>query len=260
MRSSLRLPLLASLLIALGGLALVAGCPVRVNDDTAVAPASSASPDVVLRAYDVPEAYASEVLSLSRSLLHRGKDVAPAGTAALGPGGQLLVAAPASFHSGMRDVVERLAKSPPPAPKALTFDYWVVAGAPGEPSSTIASPEIEDAVGAIQKTQGPMRLRLLERLRAKSVSGERARVQGASVEVSQEATVQGDHIIADLDLLRTRGGGRFQGRVNIAPGKTLVLGQAGAEMFEGEPFADERQQGQPRPTATLFYIVRATAE
>ena len=60
-------------------------------------------------------------------LLYKGQNVARAGNAESGPGGLLLVTAPAGIHPGVEQIVARLKEKAPAPPATVEITYWAVA-------------------------------------------------------------------------------------------------------------------------------------
>lgn len=224
---------------------------------------STTTEDLLMKAYDVPAEHAAELQGIVSSLLWSGKDAPRKGAAALAPSGQLLVSAPAGFHPGIADVIGRLRSGDVKAPPTVALDYWVVVGLPStEPTKgSDVSPEIADVVDALQKSQGPMKLAVLERLRAASQSGSNARMDGQFVFVEQTASLHGDKVVAQV---RVRGQATTAGldaRVEVPLGQTVVLGQAGTELRGQPPEVFLDASGRPLPgNLTAFYVLRASVD
>ncbi len=206
-----------------------------------------------LKIYQVPAAYRAEAGGIIRALLRRGKE-APLGSVAVGPTGQLLVTAPASFHPGVAQFVARLHSEKPKPVASVALSYWVLVGVPSQKATPAAQmePALGPVVEAIQKANGSMSFRLLERLRLSSVSGESAQTKGAVVHVRQTATAYDDRVLAELEIRPGRSS-KLETRVQFPAGKTVVLGHAGLHKDLAEELFPEGVEG----LATVFYVVRA---
>lgn len=245
---SLALPLTLSFLTA-----CQLGAPVA---SAALTPADA---DLELRSYDVPRAYSAELSNVVGSLLYRGKDT-KAGSVALSPGGQLLVAAPASFHKGVEQMVARLKDAPVSAPPAVEMSYWIVLGRPASEAKLpdSASDEVLPALKQLLATQGPMELAFLDQLKLRSSSGDHADVESPRLAITQNVTLVDDKVLADVRLNHQRGHGKVRARTQLETDKLLVLAEAGYEALPGDPFFDASRKGSdPAEPITAFYILRA---
>jgi len=210
----------------------------------------SSGPPLELRSYTVPAEYASEVNSVINSLL-------PNTRAKIGPGGVLLVAAPASVQKGVQEMLDDLAKNRPGPPPVVSLTYWAVVGRPAkEPSWPSSLNEIAPALKAVSASETALSFSLLQRLTLPSLSGERATLSGGRLTIKQVATARQDGVLAQIDLnLVSVSAGRSSSslttKVQIGLDKLLVLGQAGL-LGEGE--------SQGGVEASVFYIVRARVE
>lgn len=222
------------------------------------APATVASDELVLKAYQVPTPYGPELAGIVRSLLQRGAEK-PAGNVAISPSGELLVAAPGAFHPGIAQFLSGLSKATPAPPPTIRIDYWAVVGKrSAKPEADPALAEIGSVVDALTKAQGAFALDLLEKVSVSSLSGERAQQEGARATVSQTATSYADSIIADLDLY-VMGSNTLRTRVRIPLNKTIVLGQADFSTKSQTVMAMEQggKTNAPPAEMALFYVIRA---
>jgi hypothetical protein len=233
--------------------ALAAGC----NISPATQPAGEAA--MVLRAYDLPSEYSAEIGGMIRRLLKPNGDDKPAiGSASVGPGGKLLVAAPDGIQEGVQQLVDALRTKQPPPPATVTIEVWVVAGrAAAEGRGLEALGEAKTAIEAVIGREGPMEVALLEKLSLSSISGQHASTFGANLKMSQVATVIDDRVLADISL-DTVGPNELATRVELINGRMLVLGQAGfIPSNRSMPFFTEEPAAK---SASLFYVVRAKTE
>ncbi len=235
--------------LSLFALILVACTPVPQ-----AAPTAPAAPSLELKIYEVPDAYRAEARGVIRSLLHRGKNAPTLGSVALGPGGQLLVTAPSSVHSGVAQFVEKLRSQKPKPPASVSLDYWVLLGTRAEAPSEVGDldPALAPALSAIQKSHGPMKFHVGERLSLSSISGESAEAAGAHVRVHQTATAYEDRILARLSI-KPGSHNSFETRVQFPSSKMVVLGHAGLE----ESMV-RRMTGEEGGDYTAYYVVRGT--
>ena len=241
--------------------ALAASLVTAVAASCTPAVPSPQAEDLVMKAYDVPAEHAAELQGVVSSLLWTGKDAPRKGAAALAPSGQLLVSAPGAFHPGIADVIARLKGGAVPAPPTVALDYWVVVAAPATAAvkGGDVSPEIGDVLDALQKSQGPMRLAVLERLRAASQSGSDARIEGRHVFTEQTASLHGDKVVAKIRVRAQSEVGGLDARVELPLGQTMVLGQAGTGPQAGERagFGADIRDGK---AVTTFYVLRASVD
>lgn len=214
---------------------------------------------LVLKTYEVPSAYASEVGAIVRHLLSpMGKEEPSRGSASLAPGGRLLVAAPAGFQEGIKEMVDSLNQHKPPPPQPVTLEAWVVVGKPAdkavESPGTKAFGVIAPALDMVMRNQGPMEFALMEKLQLSAVSGEHASTNGATVSMNCTATALQDQILADLRI-NPDGPAQFDTRVQLPHGRLMVLGQSGYVPHGPEqPFFADRGHVAGM---SLFYILRA---
>lgn len=244
-----RIPLHALVLVA--ATAALCACQTQRTE-----PASDA---VVLRSYDVPAAFASEISSVVRSVLRpRGDDKVSLGSASVGPGGRLLVAAPEGVQQGVKALVDGLKASKPAAPATITLEAWVVVGRPApKPVVPASLTEVQPALDALQRAGGASEFFLVEKLMTTGISGVHGRSRGSWVVLDNTATVFDGKIVADVEI-DVPGPPQMETRLTTTPGKLVVVGQSGyspATASTGMPFVEERNaQG-----LSLYYILRATA-
>jgi hypothetical protein len=224
---------------------LVSAC--RINGEPLAPGASAALPEMVLRAYDVPAAHAQEVRNIVSSLLWRGDGQPRQGNVVVAPTGQLLVAAPASFHDGVAQLTADLQKAPPPPPSAIAIDYWIVRAVP--PGTDAAPAPVEelppDAVTAIRALARDAPLTLFDHSRLLSIASERAEVERRGAQIAQTASAQGNTVIADINIKTEIG--NLQVRAALPVDKTIVLAQG-----------SNAANGAPGQNGAVFYMVRAT--
>ncbi|MCA9561634.1 MAG: hypothetical protein H6704_03505 [Myxococcales bacterium] len=227
-------------------LALAAGCRPE-----ATAPASGAEAPLELRTYVVPEGAQEEAVSIVHELLGRGKDAPRLGSVAAGPGHQVLVTAPASFHAGVADLVERLKKEPPAPPPTVAMEYWMLLGRPAEAPTDPAGfePALRPVVKALQAAHGPMALALSGRVQVASLAGRHAESVGDTLQVQQRAVPHRGGLLTTLRLAPA-GGTELRTEVMLPPDKVVVLGYAGMGGRKVQAAFPDAE------TATAFYVVR----
>jgi hypothetical protein len=210
--------------------------------------APAGPPPVELRAYDLPPGHAGRLVGSLQRVLD------PAGRAQEGPGGSLVVVAPADVLDGVDVVVRRAIEGPAaPAPRNVEVEYWVVRGVRAAEGSR--GPEL-DAVGgtldAIQSTDGPMALSLVTRRRLRTLDGDRGEIEDDALRISQTVGVEpgGDTIVADtrLEVPYVQGqphpAAKVQTRIAMRSGAVAVLSQTGFPSDQG--------------TSSLYLLVRPT--
>jgi hypothetical protein len=214
--------------------------------------------DLVMRAYDVPQPYGPEIAGTLRTLLWRGKESPMVGQVETSPSGQILVAAPRGFHAGVQQFLVGLKKAEPTPPPAIQIDYSIVLGRPsGEAQPAPGDGYGAAALGVVHELHPTLELRLLEQVRVTSLSGEHAMARGAQVDVSHNATLYGDKVLAKLEI-NPKGPNAFETHLEVPLEKTLVLGQSGfVNASPNDPFTGKRVQGPPSYDAVVFYVIRA---
>ena len=223
-------------------------CQPQTSAPAPAAPAASGPERLEMKSYAVPQAVAGELANVLNRLLFRGKEAPPAGKASVGPGGQLLVTAPAGVQAGIKDMLAELGETAPEAPPTVEITYWVVEAVPG--AAAERAPNLQ-AVGAaldvIAREEGDRTFTLLEKLRVQQMSGsEGNKVSGREIRVGQTASVRDGKVVAQLWVDRIQQHGELNTQVSLPLGKLLVLGQAGA---------DSGEKGTVGPD--VYYIVRA---
>ena len=215
------------------------------------APVVPVEEPVVLRAYDCPRSLASETQSVLSSLLYRGKDVPKLGSVVLSPTGQILVSAPASFQNGVEGSLSRLQKEGPGTPPPrVQMDYILVVGKEGEAAVPKGlSPDVTKVLQDIATTEG-LDLQVLDRLQLHSMSGDRAEVRDRIVSIDQTATAYGDQVLAQVGI---HGKTSVEAKIQLQPGRPLVIARAGYEPRPGDAFFVD---GPPEQVA-LFYVLVA---
>lgn len=198
---------------------------------------------MVLRAYDVPSAQAQELRNVVSSLMYAGENVPRIGNVVVAPTGQLLVSAPAAFHEGVRDMLSAVKSAPQQTPAAVAIDYWIVRGKPGE--TKIGDDVPKAAASALEQMGGGMSLSLWDHTRITSMTNERAQMERRGAKYRQTVAVQGDAVMADLDVETDVGTVRL--RTALPLDSTRVLVQAA-----------DVAAGSSESSGAVFYVVRAS--
>ncbi len=240
-------------------LALTAGCRPLEN---------SGHPELVLRTYDVPQAAAGPIRIALNSVFVTGpstggeKGAEPpkyVARADVAPGGKLIVLASEPVQAGVQALVDEVRNHPPAAQQTVELRYWLVEGYP-EAKPAAPGPDLQDvqsALEAISRTDGPLEFKLVQKLRVSSLVNERGEAEGARAKVVQQASVSGNQVVADIRFefghLRHH---ELNTRISVTPEQTVVLGAAG---YDGtEPSVTDSTKTLPTPPgATLYYLVRA---
>ncbi len=204
---------------------------------------------VVLRTYLLPEKESPErVRAMLQRLLDRGENEAQ-WSVQMTQRGILSVVAPERIQKGIPELLEQIAKKESHPPRTIEMTYWIVVEEPGEGSSFDESlSEIAEPLRQIGAGEGEVHLRLLERLRLRSLSDGRARIAGSHAMVSQTVSVGPNSLLADVGLSLSSPVGRtsLDTRLHLDEGKHLILGESALSL---------RQDGEDAP-GRLFYVVR----
>lgn len=209
---------------------------------------------LALRSFVVSPDLAEELAGVINDSLARGEGQTPVGRASVAPGGRLIVAAPAPILDQVGRMITTVEDASPPPPPVVTLTYWVVEGEPaGETSWSDRLDGLGPVLETIAAADGPSRFRLAEKLRLRSLSGERANAEGRAYSIGQRVAARDGGVVAEVDLRPQHGvrGGSIHTRVQIAPEQTLVLGEAG--IAKGGVVTDAS-------STTLYLVVRAEVE
>jgi len=250
------------LVLSLLPLSLSVACRERViHVQPGQAPALAAAPvqmpkqpALVMRVYDVPPNMGEQIRSVLHNLF-RGVKQNVSAKASLSPGGQLVVIAPLGIHDGVTALLKRMAAGKrPAAPPTVELTYWLVAGQPAKtPGHDPSLAEIEPALNAIAKAQGPMRFTRLDRITLLGVTDRYVSTAGRFSQANQTVSVVNGKVLADLSIRIPKSNARLETRVKLKPGQLLVLGTVGVEAKDFAP-----NLGLKGPGVMLFYVVRAS--
>ena len=215
------------------------GCDGRHAASPAPSTAASAP---TLRTYQVPPGYGPKVRPIIGGLLSGGENDAPVGRAALAPNDRLVVLAPESVQSGVKSLVDDLAKNADDVavPPTVTMTHWLVV-VDDAPAPEGCGPkglecvqggqDLVRALEAVTRSQGPaadkLNFRLLEKLSVRSIDSEWADLQGGRARIKQRASVSNGKILADvsMEVMPKWGSGTVRTQLQFEPSQTVVLGQ-----------------------------------
>ena len=250
------------------GLIVFAGCT-SPQKDTA-----EGSCDIVLKSYKVPERLAEQISKtvndlLSRDARTRDKDQPPIGKAQVAPDGELLVAAPKSFHDGLKDFIASVANTKPEPSLTTEVNYWIVAGRKAKTRAKLDEfTGIQPALDTIQNSQGNMEFKLLDHLViTSSGQGTRSDVQGSLSRITQQISADstGTLVIKTDSQINSdiRWGNHISTQIEIKSGELVVLGQASQE-FRGvsifNPIINEEAKKNHVELVNVYYIISATVK
>ncbi len=210
-------------------------------------------PVMVLRSYTIAPELGTELSTILNGVFRRGEGMPPVGRSNIGPGGQLIVAAPEDMQKGIEKMLDDIVKKPPELPPMIDITYWVVAGSPAEETTMpLRVGELKPALVSIASADGPTSFDLLEKSRFPSLSGERAHAETRLFGIEQTATSREGSVFANLHLRnRDLGGGSIRTSVNLKSDQLLVLGQSALP---------KRLHDQLSSDATLYIVVRAQVD
>lgn len=207
----------------------------------------SQAAEVVLRGYEVPAGRAEELARVLSGAMPRDANNQGIARVTSSPDGRVLVVGSRAIQKGVESVLAQAAKHPADPPPTVDMSYWLVtarsAAKSGETTADLE--EIETALEAIRKSDGPMEFTLMEKIRLASMSDEHADGRGGYVErFEQRASVSGGKVIADV-MIDAMGVPQIRTRVQLAPDQFMVLGESS--------LSDPKNPG-----TRLYYIVRPT--
>ncbi|MEM9304559.1 MAG: hypothetical protein AAGE01_20775 [Pseudomonadota bacterium] len=200
----------------------------------------------LMQTYAVP-AEAADEISRSIAFLLGGGDQSIGRATVIGTD-RIAIAAPASAHTGVRQLIEAAIEGGSEAPPRIRVEYWLIDAEPGAPDGLPATlAELEPALEAIVTSLGPMAFDRIDYAQHILQSGSRAEVDGRVLQGNVNAVARGDRIVADFRLLAVWGQGAPQPlstRVDLQDGELLVLAVA----------SDTREEA----TGFSAFVVRAT--
>ncbi len=207
--------------------------PPAVASAAPVAAPTEPTPAVEMKAYEVPGLGAPELASVLTRVLHRGRDVPAHGKVTAMNEGRVLVVAPPGIHAGIATLCEDLATETPSAPKTVEISYWIVYADSAEVTDTSAVPAVADALTEIARIGRPSRFTLAEQVSMSSLVNTEAKSSGKLARFEQVASVNGDTVVADLEIEfyaqpgRPGVPNRLSTRMTLAAGETVVVGTTG---------------------------------
>jgi hypothetical protein len=202
--------------------------------------------DVIeLRTYDVPKGTASSIVTTLKVVMwmNENKNI---GRAVVTPDGRVAVLATPAVQSGVRALVDEVAKHPPASSQTVELHYFLVIGKPAaspQPAPAGVS-EIQPALDEIVRSQGPQTFTLAQRVALSSLHDEEGRLDNmeAKLEIRQQAAQTSEGVFAKLGI-RWKDD-KVETRVHLAPERIVVLGATG------------QRAGDAAEGATLYYVVR----
>ncbi len=217
--------------------------------------AKAKEPPLTLQSYDVPKNQGGQVRQILGKVFYGVKDKVAA-RAALSPDGQLVVVAPATIQSGVKTLIDKMAKRKPPRPASVEVTYWLVVGRPAAKTSSVPElAKVKPALQTITSSQGEMEFALLERLKVRSLADHTGRTRGTHAQLRQTISLVSGKIVGDLNIQVVSGKSRSQLETHVAldESKLLVLGEAGYR-----PPADlwPLRTGTANKGSTLFYVIQ----
>jgi hypothetical protein len=223
-----------------------------------------APPDpLVLKSYVVQQGYGDELHSIIQNIMNLAGGEERLGGVQLAPNGELLVAAPASFHEGLEEFLAKIKQEAPKAPSSVRVQYWIVIGRKSvKPESKDIPDHLLPVVEEIAKSQGPQEFMLLEHLSHTSLNNKRTHVDGAFVNIHSEATIYEGRVLLSLKIGIS--GSEFDTTLQVPQGKTLVLGQSShfvhnpllTAVILGKDSREVKLEDKSR-MVNMYYIIRA---
>ncbi len=223
---------------------------------------------LVLKTYKVPIGLEKEIFDDLYGLLAVKKGEQAAGKVRISSDGEIMVAAPESFHTGVEEYIERLnSNNLGPTPLAEVH-YWIVAGRKSEaPSNLDEFKVIKPALDTIQNSQGPMEFKLIDHV-ATTSSGQssRSHLQGANISIQQLLSAYHDgSVIVETSIgwnnrndFSSRGA--LETKITVKSGELIVLGQM-SQVFYGMsifiPLKDKEKQVEHVEKVDVYYIISA---
>jgi hypothetical protein len=200
---------------------------------------------IELRTYDVPKGTASSLVTTMKDVLWMGENKL-AGRAVVTPDGRLAVLAPPAVQSGVRALVDEVAKHPPASNQTVELHYFLVLGKPAASAqpAPVGAGEIQPALDEIVRSQGPQAFTIAQRAVLSSLNDEEGRLDNteAKLEIRQKAVRSDDGVFAKL-LVRWKDD-KVETRAHLASNRIVVLGATG------------QHAGDAAEGATLYYVVR----
>lgn len=248
-------------IILVFGLIAFIGCD-RPNGDSVNIPQDEPSQEAeqrVLKSYKVPERLSRQIFGTIHGILGAH------GTARLAPDGQLLVAAPKSFHDGIKDFLEQFEENFFAPSPSVEVNYWIVAGREAKtPAKLDEFNRIKPALETIQNNQGNMEFKLLDHVVLTSSNQDRpAQVGGAVVNISQMLSAYGDGSLSiqpNIDLLTAQGNIlAIQTNIETRRGELVVLGQSSQVLVGDRPIFEPEKEDTKKyfERVNVYYIISA---
>lgn len=249
------------LVIALGLLACEPSPQViqleQSDPSESIAEPAPVQPELILKAYTVPDGFQERLFGMLNSLvsMHRAPEQA-VGRVQRGPSNSVVLLAPPGLHEGFAEILTDLESRDvaPPTTPAIEVEYWLVLARDADAVQKAGIPEISDALDAVVKSQGPMAFSLLERASLQSADGDHASSSGINAAFEQTVSSRNGTLHGDIEI-STRRGQSIRTRIQLEEGKTIVLGQIGADPELATERGEELRAVEEQ--VRLFYVVRA---
>ncbi len=242
------------------GLVIFMGCNRSNNDSVNVAQdeTTQETNQRVLKSYKVPPGFSGQLGVIQEILGSHGR-------ARVTPDGQILVAAPQSFHDGIEDFIEQLGTNIPVHSPPIEVNYWIVAGRKAKtPAKLDEFNRIIPALETIQNNQGNMEFKLLDHVVLTSSShGRPTKVGGAVVNISQMLSAYGPGSISiwpTIDLLTAQGNlTAIQTNIETRNGELVVLGQSSQVLVGDRPIFEPEKEDTKKyfERVNVYYIISA---
>ncbi|NLD39407.1 MAG: hypothetical protein GX654_21330 [Desulfatiglans sp.] len=250
-------------LIAVLCIVFIMGCNEQKSET------SQAQDSLVLKTYKVPIGLERDIYNDLYGLLAVKEGEQAAGKVKISSDGQIMVAAPESFHSGVEEYIERLSRNNPGPTPLAEVHYWMVAGRRSEaPSNLDEFGAIKPALDTIQNKQGPMEFKLLDHV-ATTSSGQRSgsSLVGANISISQmlyayhdgsvivEPTIK--WINQKKDRYSLMQDSSLRTKITIKSGELVVLGQMRQEFRGVSIFLPLKDEEKHVEEVDVYYIISA---
>ncbi len=213
---------------------------------------------IYLEIYNVPAGFQQSITQIMNKSMAVFGDADPAarGNVAILPNGSLAMIATENIHAGFKKLIEDLRKVQAPTPQNVTLECWMVLGGPGSAPPEDNLKEIAPALEGISAGSA-MQFSLLEKLKIRVMSGDRAETRGRHFQMRPSLRESGNKILADLRIHAGDLPGNeqaLQTQLYLDPGQFAVIGESHFNLMrEYFPMLDSFKEDQ----VTLYYILRA---
>jgi hypothetical protein len=231
-----------------------AGCTNSRNDT------AKESETLVLKSYVVPDRLAKEISQTINELLGnewpRNKEQPAIGKARITPDGQLLVAAPKSFHDGVKSFIAQIKNVNPEPSASAEVNYWIIAGRKAKnPANLNEFREIIPALTTIQSKQGNMEFKLLDHLSTTLSQATESRFSDSFASIQQTVSAYSDGTLLIVLSIRCHDkSGSIDTQIETRNGELVVLGQLSQRVY-GKPVFEPEEKGHE--LVNVYYIISA---